>query len=148
MSILTTLRLSNIVALIFKPKTVPTSQVIFKTYEVSTTDATPTTIATIPIPTDSVITVTAAFTALRTGGTAGSAGDSAGGPGWVTSKNNSGTASTTTPMLDFFAPDQMGVWDVGDSVSGANLLIQVTGAIDNNIDWEVVIMIKEQIPPA
>ena len=59
---------------------------------VLTTDATVTTLKTIPIALASVVRIWVEATAVRTGGSAGTAGDSAGYVLTGTYKNNSGTA--------------------------------------------------------
>lgn len=101
----------------------------------STTDDTVTTISTIEMPVSSTLLVAARVLARRTGGSAGAANDALAYEIKATFKNVAGAATqvgtTTIIMSD---KDQIG-WDVVFDVSGGNVLIDVNGAIDNNVDW-------------
>jgi len=44
------------------------------------------------------------------------------------------TATISAVTAEYTVEDQAG-WDVTMSASGANILVQVTGAVDNNITW-------------
>ena len=101
---------------------------------VATTDATVTTIATIPVPSNYSMTVECLVTARRTGGSSGSTGDSSGFVLAAIVKNIAGTATVVGSSLTFSAGDQM-AWTVTASASGAKLLVQVAGAANNTIDW-------------
>ena len=114
----------------------PISPTITET--VDTTDNTPTTIATIPIPSDTALFIEAKVVARRTGGVAGSDQDSAGYQVNAVYKNIGGTATETGEASIFSAEDQAG-WSVTFTPDGGgNALIQVTGAVDNNVSWKVV----------
>lgn len=104
--------------------------------KVTTTDATQTTIATIPIPASTTVMIEARVVARRTGGSSGSAEDSA---AYIVSgcyKNVGGTATEVGEGGMFTAEDQA-TWACTFNVSGSNALLQVTGAANNNISWVV-----------
>lgn len=104
------------------------------TSSVSTTNATPTTLSTIAIPTNTTVAIEITVVARRTGGVAGTAQDGGRIKLQAVYKNVSGTAtiigSVTSSPSDF---DQ--AWTAAFSVSTGNVLVQVTGAASNNIDW-------------
>lgn len=104
---------------------------------VNTTDATPTTLATFPVPTNSAITFSGSVSALRTGGISGASGDSAGYDVNCTFKNVSGTVSIIVQGEQFAAEDQSG-WGVSFGASGTNGTLIVTGASGNNITWNAL----------
>lgn len=102
---------------------------------VETTDATVTTILTLATIADSVKSISVRVVARRTAGAGGTAGDVAGYSRIATFKNIAGTVTQVgTTTDDHTAEDQSG-WDVTFSISGTNVLIQVTGAADNTITW-------------
>ena len=103
---------------------------------VNTTDATVTTIHTITLATDTTQTIRGMVRARRTGGAAGATGDSAGYNFFATAKNISGTASLVSTSDVVSKEDQTG-WDVTITVTGATVLIRVTGAASNNITWDL-----------
>jgi len=100
----------------------------------STTDATVTTIATVAIPASTTVMIEARVTARRTGGSAGTAEDGAGYIVAAAYKNVAGTATEIGETSLFSAEDQA-AWSCTITPSGANALIQVTGAANNNINW-------------
>jgi hypothetical protein len=102
--------------------------------KVTTTDATVTTLATIAIPASTSVMIEARVVARRTGGASGTAED---GAGYIVSgvyKNVAGTATEIGETSIFSAEDQAG-WACTINVSGANALLQVTGAASNNVSW-------------
>lgn len=101
---------------------------------VATTDATVTTLSTITIPTDSVVFVEARILARRTGGSAGTAGDSAAYVRRIRYKNVGGTVTANAPTTEFTDEDQA-AWNATLDVSGTTGRIRVTGATNNNITW-------------
>lgn len=103
---------------------------------ITTTDATPTTIGTVAIPSSTTVMIEARVTARRTGGTSGTAEDGASYIVVATYKNITGTATEIGESSIYSAEDQAG-WAVSVSPSSGNALIQVTGAVDNNISWVV-----------
>lgn len=109
--------------------------------QVSTTNATPTTIATIAVPTDSVMLITANITARRTGGVSGTAGDSATFVRTVKVKNVGGTVTAPVAQADYTSED-VKAYDANLSVTGTDLLIKVTGVATTNIDWTVTYFVQ------
>lgn len=102
--------------------------------KVTTTDATVTTIATIAIPSSTTVFIEAKVVARRTGGAAGTAEDGAAYMVDAVYKNVAGTATEIGETSIFSAEDQAG-WDCTITPSGANALVQVTGAASNNVSW-------------
>lgn len=103
-------------------------------YTVNTTDGAATTIATVAIPANTTVLIQARVCARRTGGTSGTAQDGAGYIVCAVYKNLSGTATEIGETSIFSAEDQA-AFSVTVTPSGANALVQVTGATDNNISW-------------
>ncbi|HRG36904.1 MAG TPA: hypothetical protein PK289_00070 [Bacteroidia bacterium] len=102
---------------------------------ITTTNASVTTLQTIPANTSSTITVSGYVTARRTGGTAGTTEDGATYRVEFSVKNVSGTATLIGSAITVIGESQAG-WDVTLTGSTSNILIQVTGAVDNNIIWK------------
>jgi hypothetical protein len=101
----------------------------------TTTNATVTSVIRIPIKAGTTVMVQAHIVARRTGGSAGSAGDSAFYVLTGAYKNIGGTLTGIgTPDL-YGGEDQAG-WNVGFSSSGENIVVTVLGAANNNITWE------------
>ncbi|TAK04201.1 hypothetical protein EPO34_03585 [Patescibacteria group bacterium] len=109
----------------------------------ATTDATATTILTLATITDSVKMIEIKVAARRTGGTGGTAGDGAGYARVATFKNIAGTVSQIGSTQDNATHESQAVWDVSFSISGTNVLVQVTGAADNNITWHATARVYE-----
>ena len=104
--------------------------------QVSTTDATVTTIATIAVPTDSTLYVEATIIGRRTGGTAGASGDSSIYIRTARLKNVGGTVTLSNLQTDYTTEDQAS-WNGTITVSGTNALVRVNGAANNNVSWTV-----------
>lgn len=102
--------------------------------KVTTTDATTTTIATVAIPASTTVFIEVKVVARRTGGSAGTAEDGAAYMVDAAYKNVAGTATEIGESSIFSAEDQAG-WGVSVTPSSGNALIQVTGAVNNNISW-------------
>jgi len=107
-------------------------------YTVNTTDATVTTIATIATATDTVTLIEVKITGRRTGGTAGTAGDSATYIRTARVKNVGGTVSIVNLQSDYTSEDQLG-FNGTISISGTNILAQVQGAANNNMQWKALV---------
>lgn len=101
---------------------------------VSTTDATVTTLATLPIDTNSVVGFDAYVICRRTGGVAGNAQDGGFYRIEFVANNASGTVTIIGQNIQTPGESQAG-WDVSLTVSGTNILVRVTGATNNNITW-------------
>ncbi len=106
----------------------------------TTTNATPATIATIPLDASTTTLVTAFVVARRTGGSAGTAED---GLAFVINgafKMISGVATQIGLSLPTIVQDKF-IWNANLIVSSGNVLVQGTGAINTNINWKVVYQI-------
>ena len=107
-----------------------------KQASVLTTNATITTIATIAVPTNSVIMVKAKIIGRRTGGSAGNPQDSAVYERTARFKNIAGVVTRHNLQSDYTSEDQNG-FDGTIIASGTNAVIQVRGAANNNMTWAV-----------
>jgi hypothetical protein len=112
---------------------------VVKVYQnrVATTDATVATIHTVTIPASTTVGVSGVVVARRTGGVAGSAEDGAMYEFKAAYKNVAGTATLIgSSTITAIAEDQA-AWDLTLVPSSGNVLIRVTGAVDNNITWHL-----------
>jgi len=103
---------------------------------VNTTDASTSTAMTVAIPTDTCVMLTAHVVARRTGGSSGNPQDSAVYVRTARLKNVAGTVTLATLQSDYTSEDQMG-WNATVDVNGTNARVRVTGANNNNVQWEV-----------
>ena len=103
---------------------------------VSTTDATVTTAATVATTSSATFLIDTRIIARRTGGASGATGDGAGYELTGVAKNIAGTVTIIGQTVTFTGESQAG-WDVALAVSGANILVRVTGAAANNVNWSV-----------
>lgn len=110
---------------------------------VATTDATVTTIHTVPTVSDTTKMIEVRVVARRTGGTGGTAGDGAAYIKVATFKNIAGTVTQIGANSDVHIAEDQAGWDVTFSVSTTNVLVQVTGAADNNVTWHATIRTYE-----
>jgi len=109
---------------------------------VATTDATVTAIHTIALNDNSVYLIHAYVAARRTGGTGGTVGDSAGYTIIGTFKRSAaGVATQIGSTIKTSQEDQAG-WDADFGVSGNNVLINMTGAVNNNITWHTTVFLS------
>ena len=104
--------------------------------QVSTTDATATTLQSVTVPTDSTMFIRAKIVGRRTGGTGGTNGDSAIYERSARFKNVGGTVTIAQLQSDYTSEDQLG-WNGTLDVSGTSARMRVTGAANNNISWTV-----------
>lgn len=102
---------------------------------VKTTDATVTVIATEVIPVSTSVLVAGYVVARRTGGAAGTAEDGAAYRVEFVAKNAAGTAAAIGSAVTVIGESQAG-WDVTVVASGGNVLVKVTGAVNNNVTWK------------
>ena len=111
---------------------------------VETTDATVTTLATLPLEDGKTSQIVADIVARRTGGASGTAGDGAGYRIIGTYRRVSAGAATLIGSVtaDHTAESQAG-WDATLTVSGNDVLVRVTGATGNNLSWHGVITLQE-----
>jgi len=109
---------------------------------VATTDATVTAIHTIALNDDSVYLIHVYVAARRTGGTGGTAGDSAGYTIIGTFKRSAaGVATQIGGTIKTSQEDQAG-WDTDFAVSVNDVLINVTGAVNNNVTWHTTVFLS------
>lgn len=105
---------------------------------VATTDATPTTILSFTTASNFSYQVEVMCTARRTGGSAGTAGDSAGYKLFGTFKNVAGTLTQVgTTTAAHTAEDQAGM-DCTLGTSGTAIVVTGTGTVNNNFNWEAI----------
>lgn len=103
----------------------------------TTTDATVSTLHTVPIPASTTVFLHGFITARRTGGGSGTAEDGAAYEFKVAYKNVAGTATIIgTATITAIAESQVG-WDVTLVPTASNVAIRVTGAASNNISWHL-----------
>lgn len=104
---------------------------------VATTDATVTTIHTFTIAPSTTVGILGRLVARRTGGVSGSAEDGAFYEIKAVYKNVTGTATAIgSPSLTAVGESQA-AWDITVSLTGATVLLRVTGAAANNITWHL-----------
>jgi len=103
--------------------------------DVSTTNATVTTILTIVLPTAGNVVGQAFVNARDSGGNAKSWNVNFGG------KSVAGVASVLGAVASLLAVGDAGAatWAVSVSASSGNILLQVTGALATNIDWSAYV---------
>lgn len=116
----------------------PTTRVQFA--RIATTTGTAADIWTMDLDADTTYLFEANVVGRRTGGTAGSVGDSAAYKVFGSIVDISGTATavgagTSTAIT---LEDQAG-WTAAFTVSAGNVILQVTGALDNNVVWHAEI---------
>lgn len=109
---------------------------------IATTNATVTTLHTFAIATSNVVSILARVLAIRTGGASstGAAGDGAEFEIRGRYKNVAGTvtligAVVLTPQVE--AAGASAAWTVTLTISGTNVLLQVTGAASMNVTWHL-----------
>lgn len=102
--------------------------------KVTTTDATVTTLATIPVPASTTLGINGYVVARRTGGAAGTAEDGAYYRVETVYKNAAGTATNIGTTVTAIGESQA-AWDVTVTQSSGDVLIRVQGAADNNVSW-------------
>jgi len=107
-----------------------------------TTDATVTPLQRVLVDVNKSVFIEARVIARRTGGAAGSEGDTAFYILQGCFKNVGGTVSLVAATILNGGEDQTG-WDLGYSVSGNQAILVGTGAEDNNITWESTVSFYE-----
>ncbi len=117
------------------------SNVIVST--VNTTDASPTAVYTVNIPTGALIDIASTVVAKRTGGTAGSAGDGARYQIRGLYRNIAGTVSIIGTLEYPFLDESLEAYDATFTVSGASVIIEVTGVVNTNIAWQANTSVRQ-----
>lgn len=110
---------------------------------VETTDATVTTLVTLPMEDAKTTQLVADVVARRTGGAAGTAGDGASYRRIGTFYRVSAGSATLIGSLStpHTAESQSG-WDCTLTVSGNDVLVRITGASGNSISWYCVVTLQ------
>lgn len=107
---------------------------------VATTNSTTTTILTIPISANNTYMIEADIIARRTGGSSGTADDC----GWVKIGGIYKTVSGTVTLVNTTANTGGGEYSSGTlTISGTNVLVQVTGVTNNNVTWHAFVTVKK-----
>lgn len=101
---------------------------------VNTTTATVTTLVTVAIASNTTALIRTNVVGRRTGGSAGTTGDSGAFTRTVRCKNIAGTVTANDLFNDFTSRDQAS-WDVDVVASSTNCIIRVNGATNNNVSW-------------
>ena len=97
---------------------------------VSTTNATITTIDTVPIPTDKALLLEVAVVGIKDDQT-----EKGGAIANAMYANNSGTVTRQGAVTYPFSQLQAG-WEVTFLISGTNVLVRVKGAAATNVSWK------------
>jgi hypothetical protein len=101
-----------------------------------TEDATVTTLATVDIPVNTVLLIKGVVVARRTGGTSGSTNDGAGYEVTFLATNTGGTAALIGAGIVTVIGESQPGWNCTLLASGADVLVQVTGAANNDVTWK------------
>lgn len=111
---------------------------------VETTDATATTLLTIPLTDNRTSQVVVDVVARRTGGSAGTAGDGASYRIIGTFRRvSAGGATLIGSVTAAHTAESQSGWDATITASGNDALIRVTGAANNNISWGAITTVQE-----
>ena len=101
---------------------------------VSTTDATVTSLAVIPVPDNTVLLLRATIIARRT-----NAADRAGYVRRAVVFREAAGAATLQGAVDTpLTRESHGPWDATIDVNGNNVRIRVTGAVGHNVNWKTM----------
>lgn len=135
---------------VYRNETVATTNnVTHREYQnkVLTTNATVTTLHTVATTTGFSYRITAKVGALRTSGTAGTVGDTA--AFYITGvfKNIAGTVTQLGTTVSIDTQKDQPAWDADFVISSTNVLLRVTGAVNNNISWVATDIEVETINP-
>ena len=103
---------------------------------VETTDATVTTLLTIPLEDGKTVQIVAEVVARRTGGASGTSGDGASYRILGAFRRvSAGSATLIGSVTADHTAESQGAWDATLTASGNDVLLQVTGASGNNVSW-------------
>lgn len=121
----------------FEPVTNVTEDITGNT--VNTTDATVTTVQTIAIPTNTIVMIEARVTARKTSGAGvGTSGDGNGYIRTAAYANIAGVVTLSGALQTSFTGEGIGAFNATLTISGTNVLVRVTGAINDNVTWNVI----------
>ena len=110
--------------------------------KVKTTDATTTALIRTKVADSKTVMLVCYIVARRTGGTSGTAGDSAFYVLTGAYKNIAGVL-TGIGTPDLVAGEDQAAWNVGFSTSGTDAIVTVTGAANNDVTWEGTLSVYE-----
>jgi hypothetical protein len=113
-----------------------------KFYRVTTTDATPTALATVGLADGHVYTVQATVTTRCTGGTGANAGKGATYKFIGTFKRDASPVTQIGATTVIHAAEEVSGWDAAFTVSGNNVLVNVTGGAADNMTWHAMVKIS------
>ena len=103
---------------------------------VETTDATTTTLLTLPLEDNKTTQIVADVVARRTGGSAGTAGDGASYRRIGTFyRVSAGSATLIGSLSTPHTAESQGGWECTLTASGNDVLVRITGATNNNVSW-------------
>ena len=109
---------------------------------VTTTQDTVTIIHTIALDNNSVYLIHAYVAARRGAGTGGTVGDSAGYTIIGTFKRSGGGTATQVGATIKTAQEDQAAWDADFAVLGDDVLINVTGAVNNSVTWHTTVFLS------
>ena len=101
---------------------------------VQTTNATPTTISTLAIGTSKIHCYRVVLAGLQSNSSNGAYYERLAGY-----KNNAGTVTLIGSAASPITAEDNAAWDITLTISGTNVLVQVTGAAATTIEWETII---------
>jgi hypothetical protein len=107
-------------------------------FSTTTSSDVPVTIATIAVPSAASLGLNGYVVARRTGGSSGNTGDGAYYKIDAVHKNVGGNAMSIGTTVNAIGESQPG-WDVAIAQAGDSIVIQVSGAENNNVSWMAVI---------
>ena len=108
----------------------------FSQRQVSTTDATVTTLWSYATSTDSTLFIEGVVIGRRTGGAAGAANDSAVYKVYAAFRNSGGTLTQLGTTSVQFSNEAQAAWDGVFAISGTTINFNITGAVNNNVRWD------------
>ena len=110
---------------------------------IKTTDATVTTLLTIPLEDNRTAHLIVNVVARRTGGAAGTAGDGASYQRIGTFyRVAAGSATLIGALSTPHTAESQGGWDCTLTASGTDVLVRVTGAVNNNLNWGCLVTLQ------
>lgn len=118
------------------------SNYFLSTWPLATTGATVTGILVVASgfnATGKTVTYKATVNARRTGGSAGTAGDSAGYIKMATFNADAGTIQQIGTTQTIYEVESQPAWNVDIVISGNDLELHVTGAVNNTIAWDITL---------
>lgn len=104
---------------------------------IATTDATPTTLHTVPITASRTYIIQATVIARRTGGAAGTADDGAAYRLMSAYTTKAGTV-TLLGVMENINPEDVAAYACALVISGTDVIVQVTGVLNTTITWHLV----------